>query len=609
MRDEGGDAPLLKLGGAAGQRAVEAHAGNGDVIALEVHDGLDVVLGEVGSVVRNELLGLEGLGDGRRNLDLDQGLAGSVDGGPVLLDDLLTLLDEGLLGILLDQVDGLILRQDTADLEEGGLHDSVDPRSKTSLLGDGQSVDVVEADLPVDDDLLVMAGQVLEDDVGRNGAVEQEDSALLQVVEHRIAADVCRIVAGHEVGMVDEPGHVEVALAEAQVADRDAAGLLRVVGEVGLGVLVGVVADDLDRVLVGADGTIGTETVEHAADDSLRSDVDDVVDGNRLVGDVIVDADGEAVEGVLAGKEVEDGLGVAGSEVLGGKSIAATDDLDGIPALVLEGCDDIEEEGLSEASGLLGPVHDGDPLDGSRDGVDEGAGAEGAVEADLQDTDLGAVLVHVLDGPVEGVGCGAHDDDDIGGVGSADIVEEVILAAGEGCDLVHVLLDDAGNGVIVLVRGLAALEVDVLVLAGDMDLGMLRLLGAGAEAGDELLVDQAPDVVIADLLDLLVLVAGPEAVEEVEEGHLGLECGQMGDEGHVHGLLDGGGAGHREAGLAAGHDIAVVTEDRQRLGGDGAGRDMEDAGEHLTGDLEHVRNHQKQSLRSREGRGQGACDE
>ena len=49
-----------------------------------------------------------------------------------------------------------------------------------------------------------------------------------------------------------------------------AAGLLGVVLEVALRVHIGVVADDLDGVLVGADGTVGAQAVELAGDRCRR---------------------------------------------------------------------------------------------------------------------------------------------------------------------------------------------------------------------------------------------------------------------------------------------------------------------------------------------------
>ena len=84
-------------------------------------------------------------------------------------------------------------------------------------------------------------------------------------------------MAGDEVGLVDQVGRTDRVFAEAQVGDRDAAGLLGVIGEVGLGVHVGMVADDLDRVLVGADGAVGAEAPEAGGDGAWLGDVDGFV--------------------------------------------------------------------------------------------------------------------------------------------------------------------------------------------------------------------------------------------------------------------------------------------------------------------------------------------
>ena len=73
-------------------------------------------------------------------------------------------------------------------------------------------------------------------------------------------------MAGDKIGNVDQVFRLDGRLAEAQVRNCDAAGLLGVIVEVALGIHIGVVADDLDGVLVGADRTIRTQTEELAAE-------------------------------------------------------------------------------------------------------------------------------------------------------------------------------------------------------------------------------------------------------------------------------------------------------------------------------------------------------
>ena len=58
----------------------------------------------------------------------------------------------------------------------------------------------------------------------------------------------------------------------------------------------------------------------------------------------------------------------------------------------------------------------------------------------------------------------AHGNDDAVGVGRAVVVEQLVVGAELGVDLVHVLLDHGGQRVVVAVAGLAVLEEDVAVL-------------------------------------------------------------------------------------------------------------------------------------------------
>jgi hypothetical protein len=75
-------------------------------------------------------------------------------------------------------------------------------------------------------------------------------------------------------------------------------------------------------------------------------------------------------------------------------------------------------------------------------------------------------------------------------------------------------------------------------------------------------------------------------------------------QGQVHALLHAGGGQHGEAGLTAGHDVLVIPEDGQGVRGDGAGGHMEHAWQQLSGNLVHVRDHEQQALRGREGGGE-----
>ncbi len=215
-----------------------------------------------------------------------------------------------------------------------------------------------------------------------------------------------------------------------------AAGLLGVVNEVGLNFVVGAVADNLDRVLVGANRAVGTEAVEHCRV---------AVEGNPVVrieleaatGDVILDADHAVVHRLVFGQVVEDGLGHAGAELVGAEAVAGANDLrvagerdQAVGHGLTEGGADVVVERLAHGARLLGAVEDGDLLGGLRQGLGKGGDIERQEETDLDQADFLALGDQVLNQLVHGVAGRAHHDDDAFGIGGADIVEEVVLAAG-----------------------------------------------------------------------------------------------------------------------------------------------------------------------------------
>ena len=66
------------------------------------------------------------------------------------------------------------------------------------------------------------------------------------------------------------------------------------------------------------------------------------------------------------------------------------------------------------------------------------------------------------------------------------------------------------------------------------------------------------------------------------------------------------GGQHGETGLAAGHHVAVVTEDAQSVSSQSTGGHVEHAGQQFAADLIHIGDHQQQALGSGEGAGESA---
>ncbi len=245
-------------------------------------------------------------------LDLVQMIQGRIDRGEVLLDQHLTLLAVGLLDGFLDLLDGFRLGQDVGQSEEAGLHDGIETTTHARFARHLIAVDDPELQLLLEDGLLDFAGQMLPDLIRAVGGVQQEGRAVIGILQNVEPLQEVELMTGDKGGLLDEIGRVDRLGAKAQVRDRDRAGLLGVVDEVALGVVVGLFADDLDGVLVGTDGAVGTQTPEDGSHSILGLDVE-WFDGQGSVGHIIDDADREVIAGSFAAHLVEDGPHMGGS--------------------------------------------------------------------------------------------------------------------------------------------------------------------------------------------------------------------------------------------------------------------------------------------------------
>ncbi len=148
------------------------------------------------------------------------------------------------------------------------------------------------------------------------------------------------------------------------------------------------------------------------------------------------------------------------------------------------------------------------------------------------------------------------------------------------------------------------LEEDVAVLVAAAGVRVLRVERVVTESLDGVHVAHLLQILVVPHGDLLDLVGGTEAVEEVKERGRYPRWRQGEPQGQVHDLLDVALGQHGKAGLTTGHNVGVIAEDVQGVGSDGTRGNVEDARQLLARDLVHVRDHQQQTLRSGVGGGQ-----
>ncbi len=310
-RDLGRHGALLDVRGAGGERAIGRQRADGQQVAFARQHPGGHSLDEVGDLARHGRPAMLGGRHGRADGHGEQMSQRRVDRVDVALHDQITALAVGRRDRILQMGDRLIGRQHVGEREEARLHDRVDPPGETRRLGHRGRVDRVEMQAALDHDLLRLDRQAVPDLLGRIRAVDQHRCPRCGDAQDVHALEEAPLVHADEGGPVDQVGALDRFGIEPQVADRHRARLLRVVDEVGLHDEIGVLADDLGGVLVGAHGAVGTEAVEHGTHAGVVGR-ERRVERQAGVGDVIDDADGEPVAGCLAAASSKTALTIAG---------------------------------------------------------------------------------------------------------------------------------------------------------------------------------------------------------------------------------------------------------------------------------------------------------
>ena len=165
-----------------------------------------------------------------------------------------------------------VVRNDTRNLEEGRLQDGVGAVAQANLAGNLGRIDDVHVDMVLSQVFLYEVRQMFLGFLDRPRGVVKESAVVFQAAQAVVLAEVGRHVNGHKVRGSHQVRSQNGLVAETEVRAGVAARFLRVVVEVDLAVFIGVIADDLDGVLVGTHRTVGTETVELGFESAFGQD-------------------------------------------------------------------------------------------------------------------------------------------------------------------------------------------------------------------------------------------------------------------------------------------------------------------------------------------------
>ncbi len=255
-------------------------------------------------------------------------------------------------------------------------------------------------------------------------------------------------VASHEIRGVHQICGADGMIAETQMRAGESTRLLGVVGEICLAILVGVVTDDLDRVLVGTYRSVSAKTEELGLEHTRAVEIELGKQRQRHAGHVILDADCKLVSRLVKLEVLVYSEHLGRSSILRAETISAAYDYRSILAAI-EAVFHIKIERLAGSSRLLCAVEHSDLLRRRGHAGEEMLGREGAVEVYADDTDLlpfSSEIVHSLAGSLRDA---AHGDDHALSLRISIVIEKMVFAAGDFGNLGHILLHNLGNSRIV----------------------------------------------------------------------------------------------------------------------------------------------------------------
>ncbi len=255
------------------------------------------------------------------------------------------------------------------------------------------------------------------------------------------------------------------------------------------------------------------------------------------MGDVVVDADRRLAPRAVPGQLLEHRRRHRGGELLRRQPVAGADHPRHALGSFRERCQDVEPQGLAQRARLLRPVEDRDRTHRRWQAGEERLTIEGTVQPDLDEPDPLPTPHQPVDRNAYRRPAGTHDHYDSVGFRVTVVLEDPVRSAGRGGQLVHRTLDGPRDRRVVGVGRLAALEEGVGVLRGAADHRMVRRQRAAAMGVDGPVGQQAGQGRVIEQRDLVQLVRGAEAVEEVQERNTGVQRGRMRDRGEVVRLL------------------------------------------------------------------------
>ena len=299
------------------------------------------------------------------NVNFYNGVNAHVDSGVVHVNNVFALQAVAVFNRFLQVFNSILQRNNVGQFKERRLHNHVNASAEADLLCNFYSVNNIEVNIVFGNIAFNLPGQMFFQFFCAPVAVKKEGAAFFQPCGNVVFINVGLVVYGYKIRSVDKVRSADGLFAETQVRNGNAAGFFGIVGEIALSVHIGVIADNFNCALVGANGAVAAEAPELAALGAFAGNVNFVAGCQRSIGNVINNADGKVVFRVFGFKVFVNGQNVGRGQILAAKAVAAADN-QRIAACVIERAAHIHVQRFAECARLFGAVKHGNAFNGFR---------------------------------------------------------------------------------------------------------------------------------------------------------------------------------------------------------------------------------------------------
>ena len=280
--------------------------------------------------------------------------------------------------------------------------------------------------------------------------------------------------------------------------------------------LVGVVTDNLHRVLVGSYCTVSTQSVEFSFEHTFTAQCDFCFLRKRSESNIIYDTDSKVILRHRQRQVLEYGKNLRRSSIFRTQTVTTTHDNRSI-FCTIEAVFNIQIQRFAVSSRFFGTVKNSNSLDSFGNSSQEVFCRERTVQVYGNHTHFFTFAHQVINSFASSFCYRTHSDDYAFCILSTIVIEQTVFTACDFRDFVHIFFYDSGNSFIEVVARFSVLEEVVRIFSHTASNRLVGIQCACTEFSQSMLIYQAGQVFIFQHFNLLNFMRGTETIKEVHE--------------------------------------------------------------------------------------------